>query len=267
MPLKLTARKQKAQPPEVQKDIEQRAKQPKLEPDEAEPMEPGRPYQAFVESRLRQYLRDNNIRSLVKPTQEEIRAAAMPILCKALRNRPGRKLYPYLNMAHHAVADVVEHARETRWTRRPLSDPFARPTYVDALIQLARDADWLARELPLPDYSGPRHPPVYYRIDIASRMPVPTEDSLIRGDYVYTRYGQRITKAAFIHPWREAGRFPSERDFVALGRHMCYRLGFTGRNIEIFIHGISKLEDRPTPWIIPLNLLHFSPIFHPSIHY
>lgn len=105
-------------------------------------------------------------------------------------------------MAHRAVADVVEHARDARWTRRPLSDPFASPTYVDALIQLAHDADWLARGLPLPDHPGSRHPPVYYRIDIDSRMPVPTEDSLIRGDYVFTRYGQCITKAAFIHPWQ-----------------------------------------------------------------
>ena len=265
MPLKLSARERKAQPPEVQEDIEQRAIQPKLEPDEAEPMEPGRPYQAFVESRLRQYLRDNYIRSMVKPTQEEIRAAAMPILCKALRNRPGRKLYPYLNMAHHAVADVVEHVRDAHWTRTPLSDPFASPTYVDALIQLAHDADWLAPELLLPDHPGPRHPPVYYRIDIDSKMPVPTEESLIRGDYVYTRSGQRITKAAFIYPWQEPGRFPTERDFITLGWDTCYRLGMTSKKIEIFIHGISKIESRSTPWVVPLNLLHFAPNPNPSI--
>ena len=117
MPLKLTAREREPLPPEAQEEIEQRAKQPKLEPAEAKAMEPGRPYQAFVESKLRQYLQDNNIRSLVKPTQQEIRAAAMPILCRALRYRAGHRI-------HYAIAGMVQHVLETGWIKPPFSEAF-----------------------------------------------------------------------------------------------------------------------------------------------
>ena len=181
----------------------------------------------------------------------------MPILCRALRNRAGHR-------RHYAIAGMVQHALETGWIKPPFSEAFESPNHVEALIQLAYEANWQARELPLPDHPGPRHPPVYYRIDTASRLPVPTKDSLIRGDYVYTRYGRRrITKAAFIHPWQELDRFPYEDDFVKLGWDTCYRLEFTGRKIEIFIHRISKSESIHTPWIASLDILHFSP-YHDS---
>ena len=116
MPSKRTAQQREPQPHREPDEAAPSAERPRLEPAEDDTVETERPYRVFVESRLSQYLRDNNVRSLIKPTREEIRAAAMPILCRALRNRPCRKLNPYLNMAHHAVADVVEHAREERWT-------------------------------------------------------------------------------------------------------------------------------------------------------
>ena len=252
MPLKLTAREREPQPSEEQEEIEQRANQPKLEPAEAKAMEPGRPYQAFVESKLRQYLRDNNIRSLVKPTQDEIHAAAMPILCQALRNRPGHK-------RHHAVVGIVQHALETGWIKPPFSKACESPNYVEALIQLAHEAGWLAREIILPDYPGPEHPPLYYRMDLNSHLPVPTEDSLIRGNYVYTLCGHRVTRAGFIHPWLDPDKFPTKNDFVVRGWDVCYRLGLTRTGVEIFIHGISTISSYPVPWITPLNLLNFTP--------
>ena len=42
-------------PPQVQEDEELRVEQPALDLVEVEPMEPGRPYQAFVESEARKY--------------------------------------------------------------------------------------------------------------------------------------------------------------------------------------------------------------------
>lgn len=56
--------------------------------------EPGRPYQDYVESEARQYWQEiAKERNLTKPDLEEIRTAAMPILCRALRNRFGSRRY------------------------------------------------------------------------------------------------------------------------------------------------------------------------------
>ena len=113
MPLPgLKAQSPQLQPPEDQEEAAVRAEQP-LEPVEVQTVEPGRPYQDFVESKLRQYLQDNNIRSLVKPTQAEIRAAAIPVLGLAQRYRPGLKLNPALNLGpygrqRHATAYCEE---------------------------------------------------------------------------------------------------------------------------------------------------------------
>ena len=228
-------------------------------PVETRAMEPGRPHQAFVESRLRQYLRDNTVQGLVKPGRDDIRAAAMPILCRALRRRQGFKQNPYMNMAQRAVADVVEHIREKRWTGKPLTSPYAGADYIETLVRLAGDAGWLAMEVTLPQHPSPNHPSIYYRMDEKSGQPVPTEDSLIRGDYVYTRYGQRLTRASFIHPWRRLSGYPTASDFTGQGREVCYRLGYESGRIAVFIHGISPLGSLSAPWIVPLTLLHFSP--------
>ena len=261
MPLKRIAQQLEPMPSEEQGIA---VKQPCPVPAEAEPMEPGRPYQAFVESRLRQYLRDNNIRSLVKPAQQEIRAAALPILCQALRRRPGRKLDPYLNMAHHAVADVVERAREQRWTRRPLSAPYASPNYIDALIQLADDTDWLAREVPLPEHPPPKHPPIYYTMDLKRNKLVPRENSLIRGDYVYApRSGARVTDDDQIYPWISSKHYPepSREEFSDLGLNAGYTLEYEGGKIKIIINWFELVRDIPERRSTPLGDLYFSP--HP----
>ena len=112
------------------------------EPVEDVPMASGRPHQDFVENRLRQYLQDSNIRSLVKPTQEEIRSAAMPILCQGLRRRKGDKKYLDPKLAHRGVAAMVQHALEKGWINPPFSEAYVSPTYVEAMIELARDARW-----------------------------------------------------------------------------------------------------------------------------
>ena len=203
--------------------------------------------------------------SLTKPAQQAIRTAALPILCRALRNRQGRKVQPYLNMAHHAVADVVEHARQERWTRRPLSGPYASSTYVDALVQLADDANWLAREIPLPDHPPPKHPPIYYTTDPETNgVPVPRADSLIRGDYVYTPLGTRLTDVRHFRPWLSVYFNPSM--YVWTGRAY-YSLVLTPENnMEVTFHWAMRLPyiDRPIPANTPLRILHFS-LHPPSI--
>ena len=259
MPIKKTVMDRDPQPVPEQEEIKERAELLAFEPAEAEAIQPGRPHQAFVESQLRQYLHDNNIRSLVKPTQEEIRAAAMPILCQAWRRRTG---WEPLASAHHAVADVVEHIREERWTRRPLTEAYACTTYLDALIQLADDTYWLAREIPLLDHPEPKHPPIYYMINLKRNWPVPRADSLIRGDYVYDpETGSRITRDEYIYPWLEPHcRFPLKRDLIDLGRDAIYSLNFgRQRRVRIIFHWIKQIDNEPVYFYSPALLMHFSP--------
>ena len=202
MPLKRGVQVREPELHREQEEPEAGAEQPILEePATARDVEQGRPHQAFIENRLRQYLQDENIRSLVKPTQDEIRAAAMQILGQALRKRPGQKLNPYLNMAHRAVVDVVEHAREQRWTRQPLSAPYAGANYVEALIQLADDADWLAREIHIPE-----HPSIYYTRNARTGKPVPKETDYIRGKYLSEVFGPRLLKNSRIYPYTSSKR-------------------------------------------------------------
>ena len=172
MPLKKIAQKPEPQPPQEQEDVE--AEQPVLEPSEAQAMEPGRPYQDFVESEVRKYCQEVEGTGSVK--------------------------YMVPPMAHHAVADVVEHIRKERWTKRPLSEAYDSPTYIDALIQLATDADWLAEELTLPD-----HPSIYYNRDVKTNKPVPREFYYIRGEYLSEVFGSKLSEDSRIYPsasWR-----------------------------------------------------------------
>ena len=204
MPLKKTAlklaRKLVCMDTQEQEEAGPIAIQPRLEPDEDQAAEPGRPYQAFVESEVRKYWHEIQERSgnLTKPSQEEIRAAAMPVLCLALRNRRGSR-------KHQAVAGIVQHAMEQSWIKRPFSEAYASPSYIDALIQLAIDAKWLAIEIPLPAHPQPFHPLIYYTIisQQGRYVPVPRENALIRGGYLYqhkwTR--SRLTNASNIYPW------------------------------------------------------------------
>ena len=256
MPIKKTVLAREPQPVPEQEEIEERAELPAFEPAEAEATQPGRPHQAFVESQLRQYLHDNNIRSLVKPTREEIRAAAMPILCQARRRRTGRDLQA---IAHHAVADVAEHIREERWTRRPLTEAYASATYLDALIQLADDTDWLARKIPLPAHCAPHHPPIYYTTDPETRLPVPRADSLIRADYVRDYKGARVTGVSHFRPWLSRAFDPLE--YLWRGNAF-YTLELTPENdVEVTLYWFvdSTVWNMQFRMVSPLSEMYFFP--------
>ena len=204
MPLKRTVSEREPQPPQEQEEAIPEAKRPRLEPDEDQAVEPGRPYRAFVERGARKYWEEieKRDRNLAKPSQTEIRAAAILVLCLALRNRRGSR-------RHQAVVSMVQHAlerdwmvqsihdttrkistqlkREPGWIKRPVSEAHESPSYIDALIQLADDAMWLAKEITLPDHPPPYHPRIYYTMRIKQGYPtgIPREDAVIRGDYVY----------------------------------------------------------------------------------
>ena len=120
-----------------QEEAEPDVMRPELLPVEAGPVEPGRPYRTFVEREARRYWQEVvNVGGLTKPSREDIRAAAMPVLCQALRNRPGSR-------RHQAVAAVVQHALERGWIKPPFSEACESPSYIDALIELAKDARWI----------------------------------------------------------------------------------------------------------------------------
>ena len=194
MPLKKIAQKMEPQPPQEQEDVEVGAEQPVLEPSEAQAMEPGWPYQDFVDRAVREFWQELwNTRNLTKPTQEEIRAAAMPILCQALRNRTGHR-------RHLAAGGIVQHALETGWIKPPFSEACESPNHVEALIQLAHEANWLAEELTLPD-----HPSIYYNRDVKTNKSVPREVCYIRGEYLSEVFGSKLSENSRIYPsesWR-----------------------------------------------------------------
>ena len=257
MPLtRKSAGEWKPHPPQEQQEAGPSAKRPRLEAAEPETTDPGRPHQAFVERRLREFLRDNNIHALVKPTQDEIRAAALPILCQALRNRRG-------NRQHRAVDAVQLHARGRGWITPPYSRLLASPGYIDALIQLADDAGWLAREIPLPDHLPPRHPTIYYTIDPQSNRPVPRADSYIRGEYVYQQNGSRVTRDRYIYPWTDTTNFPGKTRLIASGWDACYSLVYDPRikNVAVQIDWLSPWGNYISYDISPLADFIFSP--HP----
>ena len=123
-----------------------------------------------------------------------------------------------------AVNAMRLHAAERGWIKPPYSRPQAGADYVEALIQLAHDAGWQAREIPLPVHPGPQHPAIYYTVDEASNRPLPREDAFIRGDYVYTAGGYRLTQAAHILPWRGRDDWPLWKDLKAGDLDICYSL-------------------------------------------
>ena len=251
MPLKRTAQQREPHPHGEQEEVEQGAKQPKLEPVDEELMEPGRPHQAFVENEARKYWQDiMQVGSLTKPTREEIRTAAMPILCQAQRRKTGWSPW---TMALNAVDAMQLHARERGWIKPPYSRVGESPGYIDALIQLANDADWLAREILLPEHPEPEHPPIYYTVDVRTKMYVPRADSLIRADYVYTRAGGRITKADYINPWPVGRNLILNRSTVlSLGWDACYTLYLDQH----------KTWHLLLLWTEPTRLVHDIPVLH-----
>ena len=163
MALKL-ARKLVCMDPQEQEEAVLEAIPPELEPDEAQAVEPGRPYQDYVESEARRYWQSlGGIGSLTKPDQEEIRATAMPILCRALRNRPGSR-------RHQAVAALVQYALERGWIKSPFSEACESPSYIDAMIELARDARW---SVPLEEASRVLKQTIEWKLSVST---IPPED-------------------------------------------------------------------------------------------
>ena len=205
------------------------ARLPAQEPVAGGTGEQGRPHRDYVEDEATSYWRDIfNPGSLVKPDREELRAAALPVLARALRRRRGELREPafYAERAHRAVGALQQHTAETGWITQPVFRLSEYPRHEDALLHLADDAGWLYREIPLPEHPDPQHPPIYYTLDPLTRRPVPTDDSLIRADYVYDPMdGSRITQADHIPPWRTPGIAPTMGDLTARGWDACYTFG------------------------------------------
>ena len=85
------------------------------------------------------------------------------------------------------------------------------------------DAGWTDKEIPLPAHPEPKHPPIYFTRDPATGRPVPREDAVIRGDYVYHPLtGRRFTPDDWIYPWRGADEPKSLTDLTSRGLSACY---------------------------------------------
>ena len=188
---------------------------------------PGRPYRDFVEAEARKYWEAMvKVGTLKKPGQRELRAAAMPVLGKALRRRRGQTPGPgpARYRARQAVNVMQNYAIARDWVMPPYTLLSKYAAHEDALLQLADDAGWLYREIPLPEHPDPQHPPIHYTLDPVTRLPVPTEDSLIRGDYVYDPAdGSRLTQADHIYPWQKPDITPTAADLTARGWDACYK--------------------------------------------
>ena len=118
----------------------------------------------------------------------------------------------YLDRARNAASALQMHLIERDWIRRPYSRLSDYPSPDEAWLKLVDDAGWLYREIPLPEHPDPQHPPIYFTVDPLSKQPVPTEDSLIRAEYVYFRGGARITEDEYIRPWLSLCGWPSLDD-------------------------------------------------------
>ena len=266
MPLNRTSTERKSRPSQEQEESAPDLHKVGLDPAEIETVEPGRPHQAFVESEADRYWRDiAKSGCLSKPTRAEIRAAAMTILCRAQRNWAGPKVNPVLNQALMAVNVIYLHATERGWIKPPFSRLAAMPNYVEALIRLADDAKWLAREVPLPDHPLPHHPPIYYTIDPETDRPVPRADSLIRADYVYTVGGRRVTRDEFIKPQNNRLRLiPYTSTLLSLKWGAYYTLHFgSGDDPEIMIHWMKEEDHYLIQSQTELNSMIFSPYMPP----
>ena len=219
-----------------EEEAEAPARRPLPEPAQAGPVQPGRPYRDFVEREAARFRREIEIDgSLDEPGQQEA-AAALPALPREQRGSPGTAPGAALTREHTAVAAMQMHLVESGVIKPPYSRLEELPDHVEALIQLADDAGWLAREIPLPDHPAPQHAPVYYTTDPATGRPVPREDALIRGDYIFTDKGKRLTEADYIYPWQGAGGRPRVDDFTSRGWDACYSLEQTGDRVDIMVH-------------------------------
>ena len=206
----------------------------------AAPEAPGRPYADFVEDEARKYWQDM-VRvggALKKPQRQELRAAARPVLMKALRRRQGKTPDPALARyrAHQGVIALQNHAIERGWLTPPFAHLPECPGYAEALVKLAQDPGWLYPKVRLPAHPDPQHPPIYYSIDPGTGNPVPREDSLLRGEYLRYGPGYRLIPDESIPPWRNPGSWPKKKDLKKLGRTACYSLEINRGKIDLYIH-------------------------------
>ena len=239
------------------------SKRQKPVPAEPEHMEQGRPHQAFVEAeagKFRQAMETGP--DPAKRVRQDVSAAAAPA--------PSRDShYSDDRMRLKAVAVMVYYAQVKGWVKPPYSNPFRTLSYVDALVKLADDTDWLAREIPLPAHPEPHHPTIFYTVDKSRGFPnrIPRKDSLIRADYVHTLDGQRISRQEYIQPWPvlEEGFSPERDRMLEMGWDVCYTLSVgKGRDMEIKFHWARPFAGAlgdPGFRIIPMRNIQFGP--HP----
>ena len=247
-PLKKVPRHRDSPPVPVQEELQAATIKPDPHPDAANTTEQGQPYRNFIENEARKFWQDMvKIGSLAKPKPEEIRAAAMPILVRGLRRRTGSKKYVNPSLARRAVADVVQHAREQGWIWLwTYPEAYRRPLHTDVLLQLAEDADWLPKEIPLPQHTGLQHHPVYYyneRSNAGDLFPVTIADSLIRGDYVLTVDGRRITDLDHICPWPYKNRPPDITRLIDLELDSCYVLRHRRSSVWVEMYWLETFRD------------------------
>ena len=224
-------------------------------------MEPGQPYQDFVESEVRKFWQEETGHAGIpaQQIQQKVQAPAIPVHAQASQTVTDDKEYPDPVMAHHAVGAMIQHALEASWIKPPFSEACESPNYVEALIQLAYEADWLYKRTRLPDHPAPKHPTIYYTLDGENNRAVPREGCLIRGDYVYTHDGNRITKADFIKPWLFEKKFPGKTNLIANGWDTCYRLVYRRGTTRIVIYWLETVDSDIRCLRSNLEELYFSP--------
>ena len=128
-----------------------------LERAQVGPAPAGRPHRDFVEREAECFRREiENDGSLDEPGRQGAGAAALPEPPRAQRGSPGPQPGPALTREHMAVHAVQMHLVEKGLIKPPYSRLEASPDYVEALVQMADDAGWLARETPAPP-PAPRH--------------------------------------------------------------------------------------------------------------
>lgn len=196
MPKKITAQvgRKRQIPDHEQEELEPALKQPRLEPAERQVGEPGRPYRDFVENEASAYWREKGKKKdPAGPAEQDNTGVAVP---GPSRGHHSRNEIIKLK----AVGAMAQHAAAKGWIKPPYSNPYQSPSFIDALIQLADDANWLARKIPLPAHPDPQHPTIYYVVDPVTNRPIPREDSYIRGDYVYSDDGIKVTSHERIYP-------------------------------------------------------------------
>ena len=232
------------------------------EPAEVGPAQAGRPYRGFVEGEAGRFRRAlENDGSLNEPDQQEAGAVALPGLPSSRRGSPGPQPVPVLTREQMAVHVVQMYLVKKGFIKPPYSRLESTPDHVEALLQLLTDANWQPRQIPLPAHPDPQHPAIYYYInDPVRERPVPREDALLRGDYIYTQSGDRFVDDDHIPPWRGRALEPTVADLRSRKLKRCYSLNRTGETLEIRIHWLNDASRlRSSVMSITLENLRFLP--------